>query len=128
MSIVTHVTLGTRDLARAKTFYAQVLEPLGLKCLLEVEERACGFGVDAPQIMILYPRNGEPATAGNGVTVGLQAPNRAAVREFHRRALELGGTDEGLPGPRPFATHAYAGYIRDLDGNKLVASCRTAED
>lgn len=63
--------------------------------------------------MILYPRNGEDATVGNGLTVGLVAPNRAAMREFHRRALALGGTDEGAPGPRPFAPDAYAAYIRD---------------
>lgn len=128
MSIFTHVTLGTRDIARAKTFYDQVLDPLQFKCLLEAEGKACGWGIEAPQFMILYPRNGEPATTGNGMTIGLTAPNRAAVREFHRRALELGGTCEGAPGPRPFAPHAYAAYIRDLDGNKLVASCRKSEE
>ncbi len=124
MSIFTHVTLGTRDLARAKAFYDRVLGALQFKRLIDVEGRACGWGTDAPQFMVLYPRNGEPASTGNGMTIGLQAPSRAAVREFHRLALELGGTDEGEPGPRPFAPDAYAAYIRDLDGNKLVASCR----
>ncbi len=127
MSIFTHFTLGTRDLARAKAFYDRVLEPLNLRPLIDVEGKVCGWGVDAPQLMILYPRNGEPATHSNGLTVGLVAPSRDAVREFHRRALELGGTCEGAPGPRPFAPHAYAAYIRDLDGHKIVASCRTPE-
>jgi catechol 2,3-dioxygenase-like lactoylglutathione lyase family enzyme len=127
MNIFTHVTLGTQDLARAQAFYDQVLEPLQLKLLLAVDGKACGWGIDAPQLMILYPRNGEIATVGNGLTVGLTAPNRAAIREFHRRALALGGTDEGAPGPRPFAPDAYAAYIRDLDGHKIVASCRKPE-
>jgi hypothetical protein len=33
--------------------------------------------------------------------------------------LELCGRDEGAPGPR--ADGFYAGYFRDLDGNKLNA-------
>ena len=33
------------------------------------------------------------------------------------RALELDGTDEGPAGPR--GEGFYAGYFRDLDGNKL---------
>ena len=127
MTIFTHFTLGTRDLVRAKAFYDRVLEPLNLKSLLSVDGKVCGWGVDAPQLMILYPRNGEPATQANGLTVGLVAPSREAVREFHRRALELGGTCEGEPGPRPFAPNAYAAYVRDLDGHKIVASCRTPE-
>jgi catechol 2,3-dioxygenase-like lactoylglutathione lyase family enzyme len=127
MNIFTHVTLGTQDLARAQAFYDKVLEPLQLKPLLAVDGKVCGWGVDTPQLMILYPRDGEDATVGNGLTVGLVAPNRAAVREFHRRALALGGTDEGAPGPRPFAPDAYAAYIRDLDGHKIVASCRQPE-
>lgn len=39
----------------------------------------------------------------------------------HAKALELGGTDEGAPGPR--GEQFYAGYFRDLDGNKLNAFC-----
>ena len=33
------------------------------------------------------------------------------------RPLQLGGKDEGAPGPR--GEGFYAGYFRDLDGNKL---------
>jgi predicted lactoylglutathione lyase len=35
----------------------------------------------------------------------------------YEKALELGGTDEGAPGLR--GDFFYAGYFRDLDGNKL---------
>jgi predicted lactoylglutathione lyase len=35
----------------------------------------------------------------------------------HRKAIELGGADEGPAGPR--GEGFYAGYFRDLDGNKL---------
>ena len=39
------------------------------------------------------------------------------VDEVYRRALELGARDEGAAGPREGGF--YAGYFRDLDGNKL---------
>ena len=64
---------------------------------------------------------------GNGLTIGLRAPNRAAIDEFHKQALAAGGTDAGAPGPRQFAPNAYAAYIRDLDGHKVVASCTNPE-
>lgn len=127
MSAFTHLTLGTANLERARDFYDTVLEPLNFKRLMTVDGMACGWGIEAPQFILLYPRNGEAATASNGFTIGLVAPNHAAIREFHRRALELGAVDEGAPGPRPIAPDAYAAYIRDLDGHKICASCRKPE-
>jgi predicted lactoylglutathione lyase len=44
------------------------------------------------------------------------------VDAVHQKALELGGTDEGPPGPRGDSGF-YAAYFRDLDGNKLNAFC-----
>ena len=127
MSILTHITLGTADLGRAKTFYDEVLAPLHYKRLIDIEGRICGWGIDAPQFLVGLPRNGEAATPSNGFTIGLAAPNRAAVDEFHARAIALGATDEGAPGPRPFGKDAYAAYIRDPDGNKVMANWRTPE-
>jgi predicted lactoylglutathione lyase len=43
------------------------------------------------------------------------------VREFYDKAIALGATDEGAPGQR--ISNFYAGYFRDLDGNKLNAFC-----
>ena len=37
---------------------------------------------------------------------------------LHRKALELGAKDEGAAGAR--GDHYYAGYFRDLDGNKVA--------
>jgi predicted lactoylglutathione lyase len=42
------------------------------------------------------------------------------VEIVHAKAIELGGKDEGAPGPR--GEHGFMGaYFRDLDGNKLNA-------
>ena len=80
---------------------------------------AWGTAPDAPMLSIIKPFDKKPATVGNGVMVALAAPSKAVVDKVHAKALALGGKDEGAPGPR--GPGFYAGYFRDLDGNKLNA-------
>jgi len=48
------------------------------------------------------------------------ADSRDQVDRIHKKALELGGSDEGPPGLRAEGGDGfYAAYFRDLDGNKL---------
>ena len=49
--------------------------------------------------------------------VALAADSTEVVDRVHRKAMSLGAKDEGPPGPR--GQGFYAGYFRDLDGNKL---------
>ena len=49
--------------------------------------------------------------------VALAADSKEMVVKVYNKALELGATDEGAAGPR--MEGFYAGYFRDLDGNKL---------
>lgn len=122
MSIFTHVVVGTNDVERARRFYDSVLGTLGLKRVMNFEGASL-WGADAPEFMVTKPGNGQPATYANGGTISFSAPSRAAVHEFHKAALALGGTDEGAPGPRDFTPTAYAAYVRDPDGNKLCTYC-----
>jgi predicted lactoylglutathione lyase len=73
---------------------------------------------------VTKPFDKKPATVGNGVMVALEAANPAQVDALHRKALALGGKDEGAPGDR--GGGFYAGYFRDLDGNKLNFFCMAA--
>jgi len=126
MAIYSHLFVGTNDLEKSRQFYDATLAPLGIKRLHDMENSSM-YGVDAPEFFISRPADGQPATKANGLTVGFQAPNRAAIDEFHKQAMANGGTDEGAPGPRPFAPNAYAAYARCPDGHKLVAVCTKAE-
>jgi predicted lactoylglutathione lyase len=72
---------------------------------------------DASGLGVTQPFDKKPATVGNGVMVALEASSPAQVDALHRKALQLGAKDEGAPGPR--GGGFYAGYFRDLDGNKL---------
>ena len=123
MPIFTHVTVGTNNLQRARDFYDKVLAPLGYKRLNDLGDNGSIWGESAPEFFVLKPANGQPATVANGGTISFAAPSRAAVAGFHKAALELGGKDEGSVGPRSWHPTAYAGYVRDLDGNKLAAYC-----
>lgn len=116
--MIGYVTLGTNDLPRAAAFYDALLAEIGARRLMEFE-RGYSYGVapDKPALGILKPFDGKPATVGNGVMVALGADSRATVDRLYRKALELGGSDEGPPGQR--MDGFYAAYFRDLDGNKL---------
>jgi catechol 2,3-dioxygenase-like lactoylglutathione lyase family enzyme len=127
MAMFTHVTVGTNDLNRARKFYDAVLAPLGYKRIKDLGDRGSCWGVDKEEFIVLTPADGKAATSANGGTVSFSAPSRAAVAAFHAAALAQGGRDEGAVGPRGFWPNAYAGYCRDLDGNKLAAYCTRAE-
>ena len=107
MAIFTHVTVGTNDLAKARAFYDSVLAPLGLKRVADLGENGSIWGQSDPEFFVLKPANGQPATFANGGTISFVAPNRAAVAEFHRKALAAGGKDEGAVGPRGWKPNAY---------------------
>lgn len=130
-SLLSHITLGSNDFERCSAFYKAVLEPLGLEKVDEDEE-GVGYGLAGQAFPVLYahkPFDGRPASWGNGAHVALNAPSRAAVRAFHEAGMALGACDEGGPGLRPdYAENYYAAYLRDPDGNKLQAVCRSASE
>ena len=118
--MIGYVTLGTNDLERAERFYEALLGEIGAKQIMS-DDRMRFYGTQPapPLLAICRPENGKPASVGSGVMVGIDAGSREAVDRLHAKALELGGSDEGAPGPR--GETFYGGYFRDLDGNKLVA-------
>jgi predicted lactoylglutathione lyase len=116
--MIGYVTLGTNDLPRAAAFYDALLGELGAKRMMENEQFiAWSVTSDRPGLGITKPFDNKAATVGNGVMVALEAGSPAKVDALHRKALQLGATDEGAAGPR--GGGFYAGYFRDLDGNKL---------
>ncbi len=129
--MLSHVILGVSDVPRAVEFYDRILEAIGYERRW-LAETGAGYGTHDEQgidtFWLTKPIDGQPATAGNGTNVAFVAPSRESVREFHRRALALGGASEGEPGIREEAhPDFYAAYVRDLDGHKIVAVCHHHE-
>ena len=120
--MIGSITLGTNDLPRAAVFYDDLLAEIGAKRLWEFGRGiAWGVAQDRPSLGIMKPYDGKAATVGNGVMVALLVESRDNVDRVHKKALTLGGQDEGPAGPR--GDGFYAGYFRDLDGNKLNVFC-----
>ncbi len=118
--MIGYVMLGTNDLDRAARFYDELLKEVGAGRFMDTDTFiAWSTAADAPALSVTKPADGGAATVGNGVMVALSTTGPAQVDALHKKALELGATDEGAPGPR--GEGFYAGYFRDLDGNKLNA-------
>jgi catechol 2,3-dioxygenase-like lactoylglutathione lyase family enzyme len=116
--MIGYVTLGTNDLPRAAAFYDSLLAVLGASRQMQTDAFvAWGTQPGLPGLGVTMPFNKQAASVGNGVMVALQVDSKEQVHAVHAKALELGGTDEGAPGAR--SPEFYAGYFRDLDGNKL---------
>jgi catechol 2,3-dioxygenase-like lactoylglutathione lyase family enzyme len=116
--MIGYVTLGTNDLPRAAAFYDALLAEIGAKRLMDLGRGIVwGHSMDKPSLGVLTPYDEKPATVGNGVMIALVVDSKEKVDRVHKKALALGGKDEGAVGPR--GDGFYAGYFRDLDGNKL---------
>jgi catechol 2,3-dioxygenase-like lactoylglutathione lyase family enzyme len=121
----SHITVGTNDLGKAKGFYESLLSPLGLVRHVEFPN-AVGYGPTGgrPQLWIGNPLDRKAATVGNGITIGLDAPDSAAVDAAYKAGMAAGGGDEGPPGLRPhYHPNYYGAYLRDPDGNKVCIVC-----
>lgn len=118
--MIGYVTLGTNKMDEAAAFYDALLGTLGATRMLEADTFiAWAVAPGTPSISISKPFDGNAATVGNGVMVAIPCDSTEKVDALYAKALELGGTDEGAPGER--MPNFYAGYFRDLDGNKLNA-------
>ena len=120
--MIGYVTLGTNDLPRAAAFYDSLLAELGAKRLMELPAGIVwGTSMTQPSLGVMKPYDGQAATRGNGTMVALVVKTPAQVDAIYQKAMSLGAQDEGPAGPR--GDSFYAGYFRDLDGNKLNVFC-----
>jgi predicted lactoylglutathione lyase len=120
--MIGYVTVGTNKYAEAAKFYDALFATIGAERKFESDTFiAWSSSMSAPAFSISRPYDGAAATVGNGVMVAIAMQSPDQVDAFYAQALALGATDEGAPGAR--SDNFYAGYFRDLDGNKLNAFC-----
>jgi len=125
--MIGYVTLGTNDINRASQFYDALFETIGAGRFMEEENYFIAWAItpDQPSLAISIPFDKKAASVGNGTMVGLMFDSIEQVNAFYAKAISLGSRCEGKPGFRPedATSGFYAGYFRDLDGNKLNAFC-----
>ena len=120
------ITIGTNNLKKSSQFYDELLKILGIVRVVQ-DERYVGYSkednLEIIEFYIMCPFDKKEATIGNGTMISFDGKTPEKVNEFHQKALKIGATNEGFPGPR-HGEDFYA-YIRDLDGNKICVFAAT---
>lgn len=121
--MINHVSIGVRDVARAKRFYDAVLAPLGYRCLSE-DASSLGYGREAVALWIGAAERPVPADDKSYLHFCFTAPTRKSVDAFYAAALTAGGRDNGKPGLRTdYGPDYYAAFVVDPDGYRIEAHC-----
>jgi catechol 2,3-dioxygenase-like lactoylglutathione lyase family enzyme len=120
--------VGADDVEKSKTFYDAILGALGHEPGVFDDKGRCFYFTPTGIFAITQPINGEPASPGNGSTIGFAAADPAAADAWHAAGLANGGSScEDPPGAREGAAgKLYLAYLRDPSGNKLCALHRLA--
>lgn len=118
----SHVMIGTNDLDRAKAFYDALLATLGVPAGT-VDRHRIFYRTSSGVLGVSLPIDGQPATFGNGSTLGFACSTPEQADAWHAAGVANGGvTCEEPPGVREGAMgKLYLAYLRDPDGNKLCA-------
>ena len=121
----SHLMIGTNDLDRAKAFYDALFATLGVPAGL-VDRHRIFWRSPSGVFSVSLPIDGQPATVGNGSTIGFACKSAEEVQAWHAAGVANGGTPcEDAPGVRAGATsQLYLAYLRDPDGHKLCGLYR----
>jgi catechol 2,3-dioxygenase-like lactoylglutathione lyase family enzyme len=119
--MISHVSIGVKDLARSRKFYDATLKPLGYKCLMEGAEYL-GYGATEPELWVMAVKHPVMPNAESGLHFCFEAKRRSDVDSFHHAATATGGKDNGEPGIRKdYGDNYYAAFVIDPDGYRLEA-------
>jgi catechol 2,3-dioxygenase-like lactoylglutathione lyase family enzyme len=127
-AMFSHVMVGVKDLEASRQFYDAVLGSLGLGPGVANGSRYF-YRSPTGSFGITTPINGEPASVGNGSTIGFAMSSPEQADAFHAAGVAHGGvTCEDPPGWREGpAGKLYLAYLRDPDGHKICALHRPAK-
>ena len=121
--MLDHVSIGVKDLSRAKAFYDAALAPLGVSAKY-AQGGSLGYGDAAIFFWVSQAEAPAPADPQSGLHFCFAASSRASVDAFHAAALKAGGRDNGAPGLRPdYGAAYYAAFVVDPDGYRIEAYC-----
>ncbi len=119
----SHMTVGSNDLARSQKFYDALFGALGGTPGTEGELGRLFYMHNGSLFVVTKPIDGEPASNGNGSTIGFAIDSPDRVEAWHKAGVANGGTAiEDPPGVRQsMIGDLYLAYLRDPNGNKLCA-------
>lgn len=123
IDMFSHIMIGANDVTESQKFYDATMEALGHRPGKMDAKGRCMYREKSGLFILTKPINGEPATCGNGSTIGFQADSPEMVEAWHKAGLAAGGKAiEDPPGIREGAgIKLYLAYLRDPSGNKICA-------
>ncbi|MEY4619798.1 MAG: hypothetical protein RIS65_970 [Pseudomonadota bacterium] len=124
----SHIMVGSNDIARSKKFYDATFVAMGGKPGIQDPKGRLIYMHNGSLFLVTPPIDGNPATHGNGCTIGF-AMTPELADAWHKAGVENGGEAiEDAPGIREGnGMKMYLAYLRDPDGNKLCALHRVTD-
>jgi len=117
--MIWYITLWTNNFEKAVEFYDSLLWEIWASRYMETDRFVAWTKSPwTPWISVVKPFDKNPATVWNWNMVAIVVDSTDDVDSLYKKSIELGWTDEGLPGPR-WNSWFYSWYFRDLDWNKL---------
>src|SRR3954454_8993161 len=98
--MIDHISIGVRDLARARRFYDAALKPLGYTCLSESAD-GLGYGSAEPAFWVNLVQRPVPPDEASGLHICFAAPTPKSVDAFHAAALKSGRARQRPARPAP---------------------------
>jgi catechol 2,3-dioxygenase-like lactoylglutathione lyase family enzyme len=122
--LIDHLSLQVTDVARSRSFYEELLAPLGLRATY-TDGGAVGFADEEHAPFWILPAI---RPMDRELHLAFAAHDRQVVRQFHDAAVALGA--EILHEPRlfpEFGPNYFGCFVRDPDGHNVEAVCRSAD-
>ena len=132
--MLDHLSLSVNDYEQSVKFYDETLRLLGFERLMIFDSgngKVVGYGSAGELLSFEISIHKEPnqqefVGKARGLHVAFRAPSVGAIQRWHARCLELGGRDNGAPGPRPeYHRGYYAAFIIDPNGWRIEAVLHT---
>lgn len=119
----SHNMVGSNDIEASKKFYDATFQAIGGKPAIVDDKGRLIYIHNGGLFLVGAPIDGQPATIGNGCTIGFAMENPEQAKAWHDAGVANGGTSiEDPPGVREGGFGAmYLAYLRDPSGNKLCA-------
>ena len=119
----SHVMVGSNDIDASKKFYDAIFTATGGR-EGRVDPKGRIVYLNKGSIFLVTPPiDGQPATHGNGTTIGFAVDGPEQAQAWEQAGVANGGTAiEDPPGVRSgMGVNLYLAYLRDSSGNKLCA-------
>ena len=126
----SHVMVGSNDIDASKKFYDAVFTAIGGKEGRVDPNGRLMYLNKGGVFMVTPPIDGQPATCGNGSTIGFAVDSPEQAEAWEKAGVAAGGTAiEDPPGVRSqLGFNLYLAYLRDPSGNKICAMHRLPND